>query len=152
MSTESTALGATNQPSLWNKNSWHWEEKNANIWAIEYIKNKFNNLKFNLNNINYYIHEVKLTGEAFVNLRKSKKYYGYELNGKLKFKGDNNNNEVIYEGSIELPEIAADMDSLELKVNISKGDDEVKSELKKIAKVEIQKIIDEFVAEFKEKF
>jgi len=30
--------------SIWNKNSWHWEEKNYNKWSEEWFRQKFSDI------------------------------------------------------------------------------------------------------------
>lgn len=57
-------------------------------WVLENLKTRFTAAKFDVKgNTGCFTDVSKLNGEAFVNLRKGKKIYGLDMNGKLKWKG-----------------------------------------------------------------
>ena len=141
----------TISPAVWNKSGWHWQETNANEFAIACVKSHLQSLSFLLSDSSTLkVSEVtKLTGDAFVNLRKGKKHYGFDLAGKCKFTVNDEQNT---EGTWELPEIAADNEEVEVRVNVTKGNDNLREEIRKKARVEIKKQVDAFTVLFKEKF
>ncbi|KJP89730.1 hypothetical protein AK88_00690 [Plasmodium fragile] len=64
--------------SVWNRNSWHWEEKNYNKWGESYIKNKLSDLKIEKEDFSVYIDRVDISGNASVSIRKGKQINSFE--------------------------------------------------------------------------
>ncbi|CAA9988003.1 activator of Hsp90 ATPase, putative [Plasmodium knowlesi strain H] len=64
--------------SVWNRNSWHWEEKNYNKWGESYIKNKLSDLKIEKEDLSVYFDRVDISGNASVSIRKGKQINSFE--------------------------------------------------------------------------
>ncbi|ANQ07723.1 Uncharacterized protein PCOAH_00019920 [Plasmodium coatneyi] len=64
--------------SVWNRNSWHWEEKNYNKWGESYIKNKLSDLKIEKEGLSVYFDRVDISGNASVSIRKGKQINSFE--------------------------------------------------------------------------
>ena len=119
--------------SVWNNNSYHWEEKSVAKWSEETLKKCFSLFYFKHDKATLKITEVKdLKGESSVSIRKSKKIVTYDYNAKLCWKcdmGDANNEKVIgsIEGEFEMPEISNDIldddEEWEIRCQILKGDE-----------------------------
>eukprot|EP01015_Nassula_variabilis_P033840 TRINITY_DN821_c0_g1_i5.p1 TRINITY_DN821_c0_g1~~TRINITY_DN821_c0_g1_i5.p1 ORF type:complete len:113 (-),score=45.37 TRINITY_DN821_c0_g1_i5:13-351(-) len=59
--------------SVWNVNSWHWENKNYTKIAEQMIENKVKAYQFQSEGITFVLEEVKkFKGEAQINIRKGK--------------------------------------------------------------------------------
>ena len=124
------------QGSVWNNNSYHWEEKSVAKWSEETLKKCFSLFYFKHDKATLKITEVKdLKGESSVSIRKSKKIVTYEYNAKLCWKcdmGDEKNEKVIgsIEGEFELPEISNDViddgEEWEIRCSILKGDESLR--------------------------
>jgi len=57
--------------SIWNKGNWHWEEKQYNEWAKQYLTQQWCSIKVNKGEACIEVYEVKeLTGTASVTIRK----------------------------------------------------------------------------------
>ena len=57
--------------SIWNKNSWHWEEKNYTQFAKKWLTENLSQVKIEKNDISIRIYEMKeIKGEASVSIRK----------------------------------------------------------------------------------
>ena len=87
------SAGAPGQGSDWNKQMWHWEERNANTFAVDTIKKLFGQAVVAAGEYTVRIVDVsKCTGESSVNLRKGKKTYLYDLQAKVKWQGTTHHN------------------------------------------------------------
>ncbi|GAW80756.1 activator of Hsp90 ATPase [Plasmodium gonderi] len=64
--------------SIWNSNSWHWEEKNYNKWGKSYIENKLSNLKIEKDGFYVYFDTFDISGNASVYIRKGKQINSFE--------------------------------------------------------------------------
>ncbi|SCL98147.1 activator of Hsp90 ATPase, putative [Plasmodium chabaudi chabaudi] len=71
--------------SIWNKNSWHWEEKNYNKWGESYIKSKLIHLKIEDEDLSIYFDTINITGNASVSIRKGKQISSFEFVIKFKW-------------------------------------------------------------------
>lgn len=156
----------TGQGSVWNNNSYHWEEKSVAKWSEETLKKTLSLFYYKQDRATLTIKEVKdLKGESSVCVRKGKKIVTYEYNAKLVYKidlSDEANTKVIgsVEGTFEMPEISNDVlddgEEWEVNASITKGDDELKKAfyqiIKKLAPDELRKKIKtDFVDELKKK-
>ena len=154
------------QGSVWNNNSYHWEEKSVNKWAEETLKRVLSLFYYKQDRAMLTIKEVKdLKGESSVSVRKGKKIVTYEYSFKLVYlcaMSDETNSKVLgsVEGQYECHELSNDIlddgEEWEFDASISKGDDALKKTfyqiIKKLAPDELRKkIIAEFVEELKKK-
>ena len=66
--------------SLWNANSWHWEEKNYNKAGEEMLKQHLLELQIpNLSITNI----IEVNGEASINIRKGKRICVFEYSTRI---------------------------------------------------------------------
>ncbi|KAH8582429.1 Hch1p like mystery [Cryptosporidium sp. chipmunk genotype I] len=90
------------QGSVWNANSWHWEEKPETSWAIDRLTKMIEDLSSNKSDsgnsdlIPIRFSEVKVTGEASSSVRKGKKICVLDCSVIGKF------NAIIPEGTLSL--------------------------------------------------
>ena len=153
--------------SVWNNNSYHWEEKSVAKWSEETLKSILSLFYFKQNNAVLKIKEVKeVKGESSVSVRKGKKIVTYDYSIKLIWKadlGDEGNTKVIgsVEGEFFFPELSNDVlddgDEWECEVRMyADGDQHIKQTLyqmiKQLAPNDLKKQIkDKFVDELKKK-
>lgn len=65
--------------SVWNTNSYHWEEKSVNKWAEEKLKAVLSGFTHQWQDAKFIIKEIKeFKGEASVSIRKGKKIVAYD--------------------------------------------------------------------------
>ena len=130
--------------SVWNNNSYHWEEKSVNKWSEETLKQALSLFYFKYEKATLRITEVKnLKGESSVSIRKQKKIVTYDYNIKLVWKcdmGDETNSKVVgsIEGEYELPEVSNDVlddgEEWEVRAQILKGDENLRKILYQVVK------------------
>ena len=74
--------------SIWNKGNWHWEERNYNDFAKQWLSEQFCKIvSEGPADAKIEIYEVKtLTGTASVTIRKQKQIFMFEFEGELYFK------------------------------------------------------------------
>lgn len=127
------------QGSVWNNNSYHWEQKSVDKWAEETLKKVLSLFYYKYEKATLTIKEVKdLKGESSVSIRKQKKIVTYEYQAKLVWQcdmGDETNSKVIgsIEGEYFLPEISSDIledgEEWEIECSIKKGDETLRKTL-----------------------
>jgi activator of HSP90 ATPase len=154
------------QGSVWNNNSYHWEEKSVATWSKDTLNSIFSLFYFKHDRATLKVTEVKeLKGESSVSIRKQKKIVTYEYSAHLKWKcdmGDETNSKVIgsIEGEFILPEISNDIlddgDEWEVETRILTGDETLKKTLYQVVKkfapdALISQIKTKFVEELKKK-
>lgn len=99
--------------SVWNKDSYHWEQKNVQAWADEELKKVISGFKYNHEDAVLTINDIKsCKGDAGVTIRKGKKIVSYDyaldLGWSLKLMDINNKEKVIStcSGRYEMPEVS----------------------------------------------
>lgn len=130
--------------SVWNNNSYHWEEKSVAKWSEETLKRILSLFYYKQDRATMTIKEVKdLKGESSVSVRKGKKIVTYEYSVKLVYKidlSDEANTKSIgtVEGVYEFPEISNDIlddgEEWEVNASITKGDDALRKTFYQIIK------------------
>jgi activator of HSP90 ATPase len=75
--------------SIWNQNSWHWEEKNYSEQAKKYLEEEL--VKISVHSTNPHatttLYEVKsVTGSASITIRKQKQIFLFEYTIDMYFK------------------------------------------------------------------
>ena len=125
--------------SVWNNNSYHWEEKSVAGWSKETLEKIFSLFYFKYEHATLKVTEVKeLKGESSVSIRKQKKIVTYDYSAKLAWKcdlGDETNSKVIgtVEGEFELPEISNDIlddgEEWEISARVYKDDNNLMTKL-----------------------
>merc|ERR1712137_478949 len=96
--------------SIWNPNSWHWENKNYTKEATEYIRSKILDHSFKKGDITFILTDIKkLKGEAEICIRKGKQIICYEFEMEVNFRGETELDEC--DGVFKLHDLnQADMD------------------------------------------
>lgn len=85
MVSASTGVG-----SIWNKGSWHWEERNYTEFAKDFLTKNWCTISINANDAHIEIYEVKeLKGAANVTIRKQKQIFMFEFEGEIYWKAKN---------------------------------------------------------------
>jgi len=70
--------------SVWNNNSYHWEQKSVDKWSEETLKRILSLFYYKQDRATYKIKEIKdFKGESSISIRKGKKIVTYEYAVKL---------------------------------------------------------------------
>ena len=70
--------------SVWNKGSWHWENRNYTDFAKGFLSTKWVDISLNANDAQIEVYEIKeLKGSASVTIRKGKQIFLWEFEGEL---------------------------------------------------------------------
>lgn len=152
--------------SVWNNNSYHWEQKSVDKWAEETLKKCLSLWQFKHERATLRVTEVKdLKGDSSISIRKQKKIVTFDYNIKLVWEcemGDESNTKAIGKigGEYVLPEVSNDIlddgEEWEVECSIKSGDEGLKKTLyqmvKKWAPENLRKTIKvNFVDELKKK-
>lgn len=74
--------------SVWNKNSWHWEEKKYTPWANAWLTENLSRLELSAGGASVRVTAVdSIKGDTSVNIRKGKKIVMFELTIKCSWEG-----------------------------------------------------------------
>lgn len=72
--------------SVWNTNSYHWEEKSIGKWADDALKQVLSQFTYKFNDAILRVIEIKeFKGEASMSVRKGKKIVQYDYNVLMKW-------------------------------------------------------------------
>ena len=70
--------------SVWNKGSWHWENRNYTDFAKAFLSTKWVDISLKANDAQIEVYEIKeLKGSASVTIRKGKQIFLWEFEGEL---------------------------------------------------------------------
>ncbi|SBT34663.1 hypothetical protein POVWA2_023220 [Plasmodium ovale wallikeri] len=86
--------------SVWNRNNWHWEEKNYDKWGESYIKCKLTNLSVESDQLSIRFDKVDVKGNACVSIRKGKQIHSFEFVIKLNWNFCKNDDNKEHHGGI----------------------------------------------------
>ncbi|CAK71525.1 unnamed protein product (macronuclear) [Paramecium tetraurelia] len=90
--------------SIWNPNSWHWEEKNYTTIARQLIEQKIKAIKVESGDIILTNIELKsISGDAQVNIRKGKQVLVYDFDIEVEWRGSNESDEA--EGTYKIKDL-----------------------------------------------
>ena len=141
--------------SVWNKNAWHWEEKNCTKWGKETIVNMFEEMGFTSGGYHFTISKgVNAIGESNVNVRKQKLLYLYEftINGYWKAISLLTTTEVM-SGSFKILERNQDDDDITLEFSIDSSEtpafSKAKSDIRKMLIKQSLEIFNQFMVKYK---
>jgi len=100
--------------SIWNVNSWHWENKNYTEVAKDMLTKKLTNYFWSRDGINFVFEKVdKLKGEAQINIRKGKQILCYEFEMEIEWSAENEVDSA--EGTFKIVELnETDFDDIEI--------------------------------------
>ena len=114
--------------SVWNTNSYHWEEKSVATWANDTLRAVLSGFTHRMSDVTMSVTEIAtLSGEASVSIRKGKKIISFDYNIDLKWKAvlaDAEGNQVSQlEGKYVLPEVSNEDEWDEWEVRVEFGED-----------------------------
>lgn len=103
--------------SIWNANSWHWEEKNYNSWAKEVLSTRITSLTLQEAGLTLTVDSplTRIEGEAAINIRKGKQIvlFNFEIEAKWLLKSSETE---VAKGTFKLPEFdQSDLDDFDLQ-------------------------------------
>jgi activator of HSP90 ATPase len=103
--------------SIWNANSWHWEEKNYNSWAKEVLSSRITALTMQEGDLVLSVVSplTRIEGEAAINIRKGKQIvlFTFEIEAKWLLKSSDTE---VANGTFKLPEFdQSDLDDFDLQ-------------------------------------
>ena len=132
--------GDASTGSLWNKNSWHWEEKDYNKVAKQILTESLQSAALTTptgDDIRFTL--VEPTGFASVSVRKGKKVVVFEFAISMKFESSTAS------GTIRIPEFSNDELDPTLRVELEHGDESVKDFIRKSGVKPIKAALLQFV-------
>ena len=103
--------------SIWNANSWHWEEKNYNRWAKDALSERIAAIVLQEGDLVFRVTSplTRIEGEAAVNIRKGKQIVLYSFDIEAQWTLTSPDTEVA-KGNFKLPEFdQSDLDDLNLQ-------------------------------------
>ncbi|KAG9395090.1 Activator of Hsp90 ATPase N-terminal [Carpediemonas membranifera] len=103
--------------STWNVNQWHWEEKKWSSWACDRLKEMFSGLEFESGDLKMTSVCKTVSGDAYVNIRKGKRYEGYDMKIEIDLEGEDADGKV--SAKIAIPDFCDDVDDQAFKVNVT---------------------------------
>lgn len=123
--------------SVWNTNSYHWEEKSVNKWAEDTLKKVLSTFTYKWNDAVMTIKEIKtFKGESSVSIRKGKKIVSYDYNILLAWQVDMYEKESVIastKGSYELPELSnEEADNWEVRVSMGEDTSSIQKMLEQL--------------------
>jgi len=114
--------------SVWNQNSYHWEEKSVGKWAEEHLKKLLTTYTYVWQEATLKIVDLKtFKGEASVSIRKGKKIVAYDFEIMMKWEirmVDKEGNEYAKtSGTYEMPELSNE-EAPDWELRVQMGHDE----------------------------
>ena len=133
--------------SIWNTNSWHWEQKNYSDTAQEMIKQRLAGLSFSRDGVSFTAVKVpRAWGHAEISIRKGKQIIVYELNADLEWNAESDVDECA--GSCKITDInESDLDFEVTDFSVKAESDfarKARALLKKCLKDEVIKLVKDF--------
>ncbi|OWA54256.1 Activator of 90 kDa heat shock protein ATPase-like protein 1 [Hypsibius exemplaris] len=145
------------RPDATNVNNWHWTEKNATEWSKSRFQALFEKSTVDGAGGKCEITKVsEMTGEAYVNNRKSKLIFFYEWVLELEWTGKIEGDEDEYSGKIKIPNFSEEFTIKEVDFEVSasgstKGDKQLKELLKGHVPV-LRAKLETYLKELKEEY
>eukprot|EP01138_Halocafeteria_seosinensis_P013765 gb/GECG01014056.1/.p1 GENE.gb/GECG01014056.1/~~gb/GECG01014056.1/.p1 ORF type:complete len:379 (+),score=82.74 gb/GECG01014056.1/:1-1137(+) len=149
--------------SVWNPNSYHWEEKSLTSWAKERVQGMFKNFDIDIPGGRITISEISdFHGEASVSIRKGKKLLFFEFEVKGEWEGEmvdgDGNVLATGDGQFHIPDLDQDTDiddEMEIKVTAASdggaNDIELKEKFRQHGVSKIRELFQQFVDELRKK-
>lgn len=148
--------------SVWNTNSYHWEEKSVNAWAEETLKKVISTFTHRMNDVVLSISEItELKGESGVSIRKGKKIVSFDYEIKLKWEAKLCDGDKVISkatGAYHMPEVCNDTEweDWEIRTGIHEDNDKIMQFAEQMVRAFATKdlkqtIQDKFVNELKQK-
>ncbi|CDW91228.1 activator of hsp90 [Stylonychia lemnae] len=143
--------------SIWNKNSWHWEERNYSELAKKYLEQ--NLIKIEVVSTEnppakIRLYEVKsIEGSASITIRKQKQIFLFDYKLDIYFDAVHlTDPETKAMGRVTVDEFNQDDDDIDMDIVAEKKEEfvyQVKNSLSKLVKPEILRVVNELKAELK---
>ncbi|CAD8157485.1 unnamed protein product [Paramecium pentaurelia] len=128
--------------SIWNPNSWHWEEKNYTTIAKQLIEQKINSVKVQSGDVTLTNIEIKsISGDAQVNIRKGKQVLVYDFDIEVEWRGQNENDEA--EGTYKIKDLNSLDNDFELIHINSKSKTKISDKCKDLVKRDMRQKLKE---------
>eukprot|EP00744_Colponema_vietnamica_P027124 GILI01040531.1.p1 GENE.GILI01040531.1~~GILI01040531.1.p1 ORF type:complete len:250 (-),score=98.17 GILI01040531.1:118-867(-) len=147
--------------SVWNVNSYFWEEKPLSDWAKQRLRELLSAVAVDIPAGKLEVVEVtSLEGDASVSIRKGKKILSYQFECRAKWRGQLRDGDgqvlVDTDGALHLPDLGVDVEPEELEVRVdvngaSAGHDRLKDAMRRQGADAIRSAINVFVTEMKAK-
>lgn len=141
-----------------NVNNWHWTEKNATPWSKERLKTLLKDLEIETDEGKVKITEVtKIDGEAYANNRKAKLIFFYEWVITLEWTGTVKDDDKVWKGKIEIPNLSEENDADELSVLVttdkeSEASFKLKQLIRSVGTGLIREKLGQYIKELKQEF
>jgi activator of HSP90 ATPase len=130
----SLKVGESAAGSVWNKNSWHWEEKNYNKATHDIVKEALESLELKTPSGDIIkLSNVDPKGFASVSVRKGKKIVAFEYEITAEYESGDN------KGKLVIPDFSTDELEPVVRVELVSGSDDVKEYIRKSGANEIRK-------------
>lgn len=132
--------------SVWNKGSWHWENRNYTEFGKEWLTKQWVQVCINQSDAKIEVYEIKeLKGSANVSIRKGKQIFMYEFEGELYWRAKNTKvgdewKEQTCKGKLKFFEFNHEDDEINVEVTCEQPgvwEDGVKSAVRKVLPVEL---------------
>lgn len=144
--------------SVWNPNSYFWEEKNYDKWSQEKIQEYLGSFKHTVPGGRLEVTDCEIEGEASISIRKGKKIYSYDYVITLKFTvtlGEGDSEQKVT-GEIKLPEVSNavydDDEAFQIDIEYKTGQehrDKIHDHMRNDISNAIRKNLEKYVLEFK---
>ena len=104
--------------SIWNNNSWFYEEKNFTKFAQSWIHENISKIEVTKNDINVRMYEVKeVEGQASVTIRKQKQIFLYDFEMEVYFEAKKvSDPSESCKGRVKMHELNQDDDEINLDI------------------------------------
>ena len=140
MSTTNLKTGEATAGSIWNKNSWHWEEKDYNKVAKALIKEQLESLELVLpSGEQIKMKAVEPKGFCSISVRKGKKVIIFEFAINMEFVCGSNG------GVVKLPEFSNDELDPVIRVEMKSENDSLKDFMRKTGADAIRRALGRFL-------
>lgn len=114
--------------SVWNKNSWHWEEKNYNKWGESYIENKLKQVRIQKDAFIIYLERINIKGSTSVSIRKGKQIASFEYVITFNWIASKEDTKKEWKGDVEINDFSnCSLEDNDYEVVVSKNSDEKES-------------------------
>jgi len=123
---------------LHNPNNWHWVNKDASVWAKEYLEENIRGIKAEENGVTAKLDKlISMDGDCDVNQRKGKVITIYDVKLVIEYSGKTKDDEDV-SGTITVPEVAHDTEENEYVFDIDiYSDANSKAPVKDLVRVKI---------------
>lgn len=139
--------------SVWNSNSWHWEEKNYNKWGESYIRSKILSFRIEKDGTVIYPDQIELKGNTSVSIRKGKQISSFEYEIKFEWLTKKETNKRESRGTVEIMDFCnCSLEDNDYEIKIERDMDDAESMeaytlLKKEGVPQIRELLKDFVSD-----